>query len=106
VELDEDRDGALRRVHELDRAAGLQSISRMCRPGGDPLSQLQFDHRGSCHRDRMRLDLEPGERADFTVRLDPAEEQKPGDAYAFDVITADAVTGQPFGAARVYVLVS
>jgi hypothetical protein len=51
-------------------------------------------------------DLEPGERADFTVRLDPAEEQKPGDAYAFDVITADAVTGQPFGAARVYALVS
>jgi len=106
AELAEDQDGTLRHIHELDQAASAHAITRLCRPDGDPLGHVKIGHEGSSGGDHLRLHLEPGERADLTVTLDPAKEQKPGDTFAFDILTTDTATDHPYGAARVYVLVT
>ncbi len=107
VELREGQGGGLLNVPELARAASNHAIAQLHRPDGDPLQHVWIDHDGSDDddRDQLRVSLEPGERRDLKVNLD-ARNQRHGDAYAPDLITTDTATGRPFGAARVFVLVT
>jgi hypothetical protein len=117
VELKEGQGGVLLDVPELARAASDQAIAQLNRPEGDPLQHVRIGPDGSDDsdhdwdrfwhhdRDRLKVSLEPGERTDIKVNLD-ARNQRPGDAYALDLITTDTATGQLFGAARILVLVT
>lgn len=122
VELKEAEGGVLRNVPELEHVATAQAITALRRPEGDPLDHVgiaqlgpigtndPIDHigtgqLGSIGRTDLSLRLEPGERQDIALTVG-AENHRPGDAYALDLITTDTATGRPFGGARVYVLVT
>lgn len=109
VELGVEKGGVLQPVPELVNAAGQQGIEVLRPPQGDPLAHVQIGHDGSRgedeDRDKAKVSLMPGQRTNLTVTLN-AQKQRPGDAYAFDLITTDTATKQVFGAARAYVLVT
>jgi hypothetical protein len=111
VELGVEKGGVLQPVPELVNAAGQQGIEVLRPPQGDPLAHVQIGHDGSYgededrDKDRAKVSLKPGQRTNLTVTLN-AQKQRPGDAYAFDLITTDTATKQVFGAARAYVLVT
>ena len=118
VMLAEGRDGVLEPVPALAGIAREKDITQLRSPAGDPLRQIQIggrdshgDDNGHGHGDddddhRPNLHLEPGQRTDLTVTIGADRNERPGDAYAFDVITTDTATKRLFGAARVYVLVT
>ncbi len=119
VELGVEKGGVLQPVPELVNAAGQLGMEVLRPPQGDPLADVQIGHDGSHgededrdrdgdgdrDRDNAKVSLKPGQRTNLTVTLN-AQKQRPGDAYAFDLITTDTATKQVFGAARAYVLVT
>jgi hypothetical protein len=105
VELNVGKGGVLQPVPELLNAAGHLGIKQLRPPHGDPLAQVQIGYDGSNRGKQTAVSLEPGQRANLTVTVN-AQKQRPGDAYAFDLITTDTATKQVFGAARAYVLVT
>jgi hypothetical protein len=110
VELKEGQGGGLLDVPELSRAASDHAIAQLHRPEGDPRRYVwcgpgDGDHDHDHDGEPLKVNLEPGERADLKVNLD-ARSQRPGDAYALDLITTDTATGRLFGAARMLVLVT
>jgi hypothetical protein len=124
VQLPAGPDGVLRNVPELAQAASEHGIQTLRRPERDPLQHVKIgngdghhdddnddDHHGDHHPHHngngngFGVNLEPGERANLKVTVD-AQHQRPGDAYAVDLLTTDAPTKQLFGAARIYVLVT
>ena len=107
VELKEGRGGVLLDVPELSRAARDLAITQLQRPVGDPIQNVWIGRNGPGEGDRnlLKVSLEPGERIELNVNLN-AQNHKPGDAYALDLVTTDTTTGRPYGGARVYVLVT
>jgi hypothetical protein len=97
AELDEDQDGALRRVHELDQAATTHAITRLCRPDRDPLGHIKIGHEGSSGGNQRRLPLGASRARGPHSDGRPSKGQKPGDAYAFDILTTDTATDLLYG---------
>ncbi len=50
--------------------------------------------------------LKPGERKWLTITVEPGENEKVGDIYAFDIITTEESNDKVYGAARMYVVVT
>jgi hypothetical protein len=109
VELKVGQGGVLQDVPELSRAARDHAMTQLRQPEADPLQRVWCGPNGPGDGDHdrgpLRVNLEPGERTDVTVNLD-TQNQRPGDAYALDLITTDTATGRLFGAARMFVLVT
>ena len=111
VMLAEARDGLLEPVPALAGIGREKDITQFRSPIGNPLQQIQIgggDSNGhDDDDDHPRIhQLEPGERTDLKVTIGANRDEKPGDAYAFDVITTDTATKRLFGAARIYVVVT
>ena len=90
---------------ELVNAARHQGIKQLLPPQGDPLAGVQIGYAGSSPGSQATISLQPGQRENLTVTLN-AQKQRPGAAYAFDVMSTDTATKRQFGAARVFVLVT
>jgi hypothetical protein len=102
-------EATLGRVPELADAARAHTGGRLALPGY-PLPQCagmsDGHHDHDRDHDKMRVKLDPGERADLTLKFKPAKDERPGDVQTFDVLTQDTVNHQLVGAARVFVLVT
>ncbi|WP_428338697.1 hypothetical protein [Mycobacterium sp.] len=105
AELREGADGALQRVPVLEQAARIHALTELRRPDGDPLAHLDIVHEREGRGNHTSVHVEPGARAHLYVTLE-AKGQKPGEAYAFDIVTTDIKANVRYGAARVYVLVT
>ncbi|MEU0876368.1 hypothetical protein [Nocardia brasiliensis] len=101
---------ALRAV-ELD--PGSEQLARIAADAGlsqhhcptDPLDNVGIDDCGDPSHE-VGIYLKPGERKWLTITVEPGENEKVGDIYAFDIITTEESNDKVYGAARMYVVVT
>ncbi|MCM6771963.1 hypothetical protein NDR87_03280 [Nocardia sp. CDC159] len=71
----------------------------------DPLENVSIDDCGEPSHE-VGVYLQPGEKRWLTITVEPGEREKPGDIYAFDIITTEESNDKLYGAARMYVAVT
>lgn len=70
-----------------------------------PFDQVTIDDCGDPSHE-IGVCVAPGETFDVQLTIAPYEGEKPGDVYAFDMITTDEANDRIYGAARFYVMVT
>lgn len=71
----------------------------------DPMETVTIDDNGDPSHE-LGICLEPGENIPVALTIAPYDSEKPGDIYAFDMITTDESNDSIYGAARFFVLVT
>ncbi|MGV9675519.1 hypothetical protein ACWDSJ_09595 [Nocardia sp. NPDC003482] len=88
---------------DAQRVAAAVGLERYHCPT-DPLDNVGIDDDGDPSHE-VGIFLKPGERRWLTITVAPAENERPGDIYAFDIVTTEEGTERLYGAARMYVAV-
>lgn len=76
-----------------------------CPPEDTPFDAVTIDDNGDPSHE-LGIVLQPGQQRDVVVTVAPYDNEKPGDVYAFDLVTTTESDHSIYGAARFYVMVT
>ncbi|MFI6041870.1 hypothetical protein ACIA8C_09560 [Nocardia sp. NPDC051321] len=76
-----------------------------CPPHKDPMEGVTIDDHGDPSHE-LGICLQPGEKIRVPLTVAPYDGEKPGDVYAFDMITKEESNNSVYGATRFYVMVT
>ncbi|WP_338760176.1 hypothetical protein V7968_31330 [Nocardia vulneris] len=100
-------------LRAIELEPGSEQLARIAADAGlshhhcptDPLENVSIDDCGDPSHE-VGIYLKPGELEWLTITVEPGENEKVGDIYAFDIITTEESNDKVYGAARMYVVVT